>query len=174
MKKVLILHGWFATPKNDWYPWVKKQLELKGYDVFTPQLADKDKPTFGRWKQCALRSSFLDKDTIVIGHSLGAILGLKLAEEYRFLKLITVSGWDFWDLTPEHKTFFKTLINHKKIMKNVSKRVVIHSDNDPFVTATIAEEFSKRLRAKFVLIPGKGHFIEKNGVVRFPELLKYV
>ena len=172
MKQVLILHAWFATPKDHWYPWLKTELEKKDYQVFIPELKDKDKPTLKRWTSCALKGIKLDENTAVIGHSLGAVLALRLAESYKIGKLVLVAGWDFWDLTPEHETFFKKPIDHKKIKQNVKKIVVIYSDNDPYSTLWQGEQFAKRLGARFLLKKGKGHFTKEDGVEKIPIVLK--
>lgn len=176
MKKALLLHGWFNTPQDGWYPWLKKELEEKGYKVFVPQLKDKDRPTLATWTKCALKAVKLDEDTTIIGHSLGGVLGLKLVEncKKKVAKLITIAGWDYWDRTPEHVTFLKKLINSEKIIKNSKKRIVIHSNNDPYVTEFVAREYAKRIDAKFVLMKGKKHFSKADGVLKIPNILEFI
>lgn len=38
MGEVLIFHGTGGSPKGNWFPWLKKELEEKDYQVFVPQL----------------------------------------------------------------------------------------------------------------------------------------
>jgi predicted alpha/beta hydrolase family esterase len=30
MKRVIIIHGWEASPESNWFPWLKNELEKKG------------------------------------------------------------------------------------------------------------------------------------------------
>ena len=66
--------------------------------------------------------------------------------------------------------FWKTKINHLAIKKHVGKIIIVHSDNDPYITAVQAEDMSKRLNGEFVLIKGGEHFTK---IDNFPELLKF-
>lgn len=172
----LILQGWYQKPKSNWYPWLKKELENRGYSVSLPDLPSMHSDTPDMKKQLQYIDALvtLDRDSIVFGHSLGALLGMRLAEKYSFNKFILVAGWDFNDLTQEHKLFWKTNIDHKKIKKNVREIYCISSDNDPYVTAFMAEEMSKRLGAQFILINGAGHFTDKDGITKIPQLLSFL
>ncbi len=173
MKSALILISWYGTPKDNWSPWLKTELEKKGYQVSVPDLPTicSDRPDMEEM----LKTLKVDKDTVVIGHSLGALLGLRLAERQKFNKLILVSGWDFDDLTEEHKLFWPDKINHEKIKENVKEIIVIHSSNDPYTTAIAAEGMSKRLNAKFVLVSNGGHLSKKEGDrTELPEILPYI
>lgn len=176
MKKALILHCWLDDSKAHWYPWLKNELEKKGFQVSLPEIPtmNSELPSLNKQIVFIKKNIKIDKDTIIIGHSLGAVLGMRLAEIYKFKKLITVAGWDFDDLTHEHRLFWKTKINHNKIKNNVKEIVCIGSDNDPYYTAIAFEDVSKRLGGKFVLIKDKGHFTEKNGVTKFTQILKYI
>ena len=84
MKKLLILHAWFATPNDHWYQWLKGELKNKGVSVYIPELKDKEKANLKDWEKCALSNVVIDKDTSIIGHSLGAVLGLKLIQDHEF------------------------------------------------------------------------------------------
>lgn len=177
MKKALILHAWYATPDSDWYPWLKTELEKKGYEVWLPELPtmptkDLDMEAMLKF---ILEKNFVDKDTMVIGHSLGSVLALRLAERVGFKKGILLAGWDYNDLTPEHQSFWTNMINHELIKKNVSEWVALISDNDPYVTKIIAHEMAARLGAKAVDMGARGHFLTKdNGVTEVPEILEFV
>jgi predicted alpha/beta hydrolase family esterase len=177
MKKTLIIECWYGHPEDNWYHWLKKELEKKGYEVYVPDLPTMDTslPDMKKQLEFIEKTVKINKDTIVFGHSLGALLAMRLAEKHTFSKLFLVAGWDFNDLTREHKLFWKTKINHSKIKKNVKDIICISSDNDPFITAITAEDMSKRLGGKFLLIKGARHFSEKlGGITKIPELLEYL
>jgi len=176
MKKALILQGWYQKPDKHWYPWLKKELEKRGYEVYLPDLPTihTDLPDMKKQLAFIEKNFKFDKDTFVFGHSLGTLLAMRLAEKHKYKSMFLVAGWDFDDLTvPEHKLFWQSKINHSKIKQNVKEIYCISSDNDPYTTAVVTEQMSKRLSGKFILLKGKGHFTEKFGVTKIPELLKY-
>jgi len=174
MRKALILHAWYATPENHWYQELKTELEKLNFQVTIPELQDKDKPTLKDWTKCALKHFELDKETIIISHSLGSALALNLVEgsKVRIDKLITVAGWDYWDLTPEHESFLNKRFDYEKIIKNSGGRYVIHSDCDPYVTEFIAREYSTRIGADFILVPGAKHFAKEDGITPISQILE--
>ncbi len=175
-KQVLILQGWYQKPESNWYPWIKKELEKKKYKVFLPDLPTMhtDLPDMNKQLSYINKLLPINNQTIIICHSLGALLGMRLAEKYSFNKLFLVAGWDYDDLTQGHRLFWKKPMQHALIKRNVKKIFVVSSDNDPYTTAVTAEEMSKRLGGKFILAKGAGHFTEKDGVIKIPEVLQYV
>ena len=44
MKRVFIIHGWTGKPEGDWFPWLKQELETKGFQVQIPEMPDTEKP----------------------------------------------------------------------------------------------------------------------------------
>ncbi len=175
MKNALILHAWYDSPSGQWYPWLKKELESKGYTVSLPEL-----PTMGTSNpdmeimlKYIFENKLVEADTVVIGHSLGSVLALRLAERVKYKKGIILAGWDYNDLTPEHQNFWVKMTDHTKIKENVSSWVTIISDNDPYVTKIIAHEMAARLGAKAVDVGSKGHFLVKDGVTEVREILEF-
>ena len=78
-------------------------------------------------------------------------------------------------MTPEHQSFWQTMMDHKKILSNVSEWVYPLSENDPYVTITIAKEVAARLNGKVVEVGKKGHFLSKDdGVTEVPEILEFI
>ncbi len=172
MKKLLILHGWLDTPDDHWFPYLKRVCQAKGYEVHVPLLKDHAKPTLSDWFGSVLDDFTLDSETSIVGHSLGAVFAMKLVENsnVKIDQLVLVSGWDAWDLTPEQATFFETLIDHEKIIKNCRKITVVHSTNDPYFTIYHAAEMAKRFNANFIKIENGGHLRKQDGFEEFPQL----
>lgn len=84
MTNIFIIHGTEGYPEENWFPWFKKELELKGHTVFVPQF-----PTppvvpakIAEWFD-VLKSyeQHINEDTIFIGHSLGGIFTLRVLEK---------------------------------------------------------------------------------------------
>ena len=176
MKKALILQGWYQKPEDNWYPWLRTELEKKGYDVYLPDLPTMhiDTPSLVKQLRYIEKNFDIDKNTLVFGHSLGVLLALRLAEIYKFKKMFLVAGWDFDDLTYEHRLFWKNKLDHSRIKANVKEIYCIGSDNDPYFTSFTVEQMSKRLGGEFVMIKGKGHFTRKDGVTKLPEIMKFI
>lgn len=176
MKNALILTGWCQKTTDNWYPWLKKELERKAYRADLPDLPTihTDMPDLQKILKFIENQRKFEGNSLVIGHSLGCLIALRLAEKHRIGKIILVSGWDFDDLTEAHKLFWKTKIDHAKINRNVKKVIVLHSDNDPYISAFQAEEMSKRLNGKFVLVKGAGHFTSADNVNKLPQLIQLI
>lgn len=176
MKKIVMLHSWYGGPDKGWCPWLKGELEQRGYTVWFPKLTtmDTSAPDMEVMLRQVMEQGFVDEDTIIVGHSLGSVLALRLAERIKFAKGILLAAWDFNDLTPEHQSFWKTMMDHEKIKENVKDWVFLISDNDPYVTKFIAHEVAERVRGKAVDVGMRGHFGEKDGVTEVLEILEFV
>lgn len=172
-KTVIILPGWYQTPEDNWYPWLKSEAEKLGLTVVIPDLPTlrTDIPDMDKMLASLLFSGSVTRDAVIVGHSLGCLLALRIAERLVYQKMILVAGWDFNDLTSGHRSFWKSPIDHGKISRNVQKIYCVSSDNDPYFTAFQVEEMSKRLKGTYVLVKNAGHFTSKYGVTEIPEVL---
>ena len=146
MIKALILQGWYQKTNSCWYQWLKKELEKKEYKVYLSDLPTihTDLPDWEQIQDFIVKTNTIDKDTTIIGHSLGCLMVLRLAEKYSYTKMFLVSGWDFNDLTPNHQLFWKKPLDHSKIENNVKSIVCIGSDNDPYFTFFTTEEITSQ------------------------------
>lgn len=184
MKNALILHGTKNSPNDNWFTWLKGNLELLGYNVWTPQLPQSDKPTITTYNEFLLSQDFdFNSETILVGHSSGAVAILGLLQslpEHITLNACYLIGsfkdnnflkWDALD------GLFLNPFDFYKIKKKAKKFIFIHSDNDPYCPLEHAEFLNEQLKGELVILPGQKHFsISTAGekYKEFPELLNIV
>lgn len=176
MKQALVLHAWYNNPKNNWYPWLRIELKKRDFSVYIPELPtlQTDLPDLAQILKFVTSNFELNRQTVVVGHSLGAVVAMRLAEKHSYAKMFLVAGWDYDDLYRQHILFWKTKMKHAQIRRHVKNVYVYSSDKDPYITTFQAEEMSKRLGGKFILVKGAGHFTDKDGITKIPELLKFL
>ena len=127
MANFLILHGWGANGRSNWFPWLKTKLETLGHKVYCPNLPNTDNPDQEEWLNAIRKIDGLkfDENLSIIGHSLGSIAILRilenLADNERINKAILVSGFTRALSISELENFFKTPFNWKKIQKKANK-----------------------------------------------------
>jgi predicted alpha/beta hydrolase family esterase len=167
-----------GSPDGNWFRWLEKQLIKRRLDVWLPTLPNADKPSLKEWlKFVEDNCPFdIDKDTVVIGHSSGAILGIMMLQSgYNLGALIAVSifidnslGWE------PNDRLFDVDFDYDKLRANRSKRLIINSDTDPYVPVEKAEEIAGKSRTELLVIKDQGHFNLEQGedYKEFPKLLK--
>ena len=79
----VLLHGYTGSPKANFFPWLKKELERRGAKVYAPELPDTDDPKAYDQVAAVLRSVPFDKDTVLVGHSLGGVVAMKVLEQLK-------------------------------------------------------------------------------------------
>ncbi len=179
MKTAIIIHGSYGNPNENWFPWLKSELEKVGYEVFVPEFPTPENQNLESWLNVFKEyENKLDKDTILIGHSLGPAFILNILERInkRIKACFFISGFlgllDNKDFDDVNKTFFHKEFDWEKIKENCNNFLLYHSDNDPYVSIEKAKELSNKLNAKLKIIKNAGHFNEKAGYIKFNVLLK--
>lgn len=181
MKNAVILHGTFNNPNDNWFPWLKKQLEKKSYKVWVPNLPGADKPNIDRYNKFLFKNWQFDKDSVLIGHSSGAvaILGIlqALPNDAIVGKAIVVAGFkDDLDWDPTRELFAKPF-DYQKIKTKAKKFILIHSDDDPYVSIEHGYFLKEKLGGELIIMKGQKHFnIADAGrkYLKFPEILEYI
>ena len=182
MKQALILHGTDATPQSNWFAWLKDELEKDGYKVWLPQLPNSDVPNVRIYTSFLLTNSdfAFDDETIIIGHSSGAVEALHLLEnlpentKVRAVFLVSVFKDDLgWDVL---KGLFDEPLDFVKIKTKADKFVLLHADNDPYCPIEHAEYIAEQIGGELIVKSGQGHFnTELSERYRaFPELLEII
>ena len=77
-----IIHGVYGKPDENWFPWLKKQLEAKGYEVIAPKFPTPIGQSLESWmKVLKKHEDRINSGTVMIGHSLGAAFILNYLEQ---------------------------------------------------------------------------------------------
>jgi predicted alpha/beta hydrolase family esterase len=181
MKNAIILHGTDNTPEGNWFRWLEKELERRDYKVWLPQLPDAAMPHAEKYNNLLLNSNFdFNRDTILIGHSSGAVAILNLLQELKDdteIKAAFLVGAfkSPLDVSARSELFPKPF-DFAKIKSRCHKFVFIHSDNDPYCPLSDAEFLSEKLGGRLVVEKGQGHFNLDTGpqYKEFPLLLDLI
>ncbi len=158
MKNAIILHGTGGAPDHYWFPWLKSELEKKGYKVNVPQLPNTNSPDIKVSLPFALENLHFDEQTILIGHSSGSALILSILEniDVRIKQAILVAG--FYKQLGEMKTpILQDNYNWEKIKNHCSDLVFINSDNDPWgCDDEMGREMQEKLGGRLIVLH-EGH-----------------
>ena len=182
MKNAVILHGTNGNPEENWFPWLKNELEKKDYEVIVPQFPSppvvpaKISEWFDVLKQYEQK---INEDTLLIGHSLGGVFTLRILE-----KLDQPVKAAFFTGTP---IGVKPILNYdrdvafsgfdfdwEKIKQNAKRFVVFQSDDDPYVGLENGKQLASKLGVELNFIPNAGHFNKRAGYTQFSQLLEEI
>lgn len=181
-KRIIIIHGWDGNSKGDWFPWVKKELENRDYQVLIPDMPNAGEPKIKEWVNHIIKIvQEPDENTFFVGRSIGCQAILRYLETLGNKKVggvVLVAPWfkTLTNLEPEEEKvaepWLETPIDFGKIRGTTDKFTAIFSDNDEFV---VLEEnrkiFEEELGGKTIIERNKGHFDEDSGIFEIPVLL---
>ncbi len=176
-KRLFIIHGWEATSKNDWFPWLTHKAGKNGFEVHNLDMPDTEHPILEKWLGHLKNSVGVpDEHTYLVGHSLGTLTSLRYAEslpeETRIGGIILVAGFTESIGYPEINSFLEPPLDFEKVKRSVGRIVAIHSTDDPVVTAHHADILRDRLGAELLIISNAGHFNGDDGFYQFPLVLQ--
>ncbi|MCR4275610.1 MAG: alpha/beta hydrolase [Candidatus Wolfebacteria bacterium] len=187
-KRVFIIHGWEEYPENAWFPWIKNELEKRGFEVFVPAMPDSSNPKIEAWV-LFLKNLVgkCDENTYFIGHSMGCRTIIKYLDELgdneKAGGVVFVAGWV--SLTPmamrteEEKEIVRkwlvASIDYEKVKKIGRKFVAIFSDDDEYVPfEENSKTYKEKLGSEIILEHGKGHFSDDAGIKELPSALNSI
>ncbi len=185
MKRVFIIHGWDGYPEENWFPWLKRELEAGGFEVFVPQLPAPDLPEITSWVSKLYQTvGTPDEQTFFVGHSIGCQTIVRylesLPEGVKVGGAVFVAGFfkrltnleDDEDVRETAKQWLETPVDFTKAKTHISKSVAVFSDDDTYVPLDNQDDFRDRLGSKIIIEHGKGHFNTKAGVTELPVVLE--
>ncbi|MEK7662386.1 MAG: alpha/beta fold hydrolase [Patescibacteria group bacterium] len=186
-KRVFIVHGWDGVPESNWFPWLKKELEDRGYGVFVPQLPDAGNPRIYKWVPALAKVvGVADEETYFVGHSMGCQTIARyiesLSEGQKVGGAVFVAGFfkslsgleDEEGVRETEKHWLGAPPDLIKVRAHLNKSVAIFSDNDPYVPLDNQDDFRDKLGSQIIIEHNKGHFNEDEGVTELPSALESI
>lgn len=171
MKRVFLVHGWDGHPEGNWFPWLKKELEARGFAVSVPELPDPAYPRMHTWvPELAAAVGQPDDQTYFVGHSLGC---QTIARYLETLPIGVVVGGAVFvagffrrlegleDDAEVHATahhWLGTDLDLAKVRFHVRQSVAIFSDDDPWVPLDNQDDFRTHLDSRVIIEHGQKHF----------------
>lgn len=186
MKRAFLVHGWGGLPDGGWRPWLKRELEARGWMVENLAMPDTDAPRIGTWVPfLATAIGKADEEAILVGHSMGcqAILRyLADLEEGRrvggtFLvagPLTRITNTDSDEERPIVAEWLGTPLDAERAKRAAGRIVAIFSDDDRYVPLENEAAMRETLEAKTIILKDMGHLGEDDGVKELPALLEEI
>ncbi len=186
-KRVFIVHCWEGTPEYCWYPWLKNELESRGFLVFIPQLPKAEEPRIKNWVPALAEIvGTPDEQTYFVGHSMGCQTIARYLESLSgdvkvggavfvagfFSKLSNIEDDEIVRSVVDE--WLNTPLDLTKVKNHLKKSIAIFSDNDPYVPIENQEDFKNKLGSKIIIEHTKGHFSGSNGIWELPIVLESV
>ena len=179
MKKIFIVHGWEAAPNNHWFPWLKNELETRGFKVSVLPMPNTVHPKLSEWlKELQKQIGTPNSNVYMVGHSLGGTAVLRylesLPENEKIGGAVLVAtpiepiGYD------EIGEFLDPPFNFEKIKQSAEHITLIYSDDDPVVPYQQGKILESALGATLFTIKNGGHFNASDGFLQLPEVLDAV
>ncbi len=171
--KYVLLHGYRSNPDNPRWQWIKAELEAMGHEVVIPILPNTNHPKEHEQVDAALAATTYDENTVLVGHSLGGLVAMKVAERLtsKISRLVIIGSamhpsYPGYIDRPFQKDFDWNL-DLKKIKASAPERIVL-SDIQEVTRAPYLKDLAKDLDAELVETKAvKEHYVAD----REPDML---
>jgi leucyl-tRNA synthetase len=166
VKRFVILHGRKSNSNDHFYPWLKSQLEQKGFEVQVPNLPNPSEPNDLEQAEFVKRNCLFDENTVVIGHSFGGLVALRLLEQgikmNRAILVSTPFSGDFLDglERPSVTAALKRGFDFNALKNSKAGFTLLYDEGDEIVRMSDGEALAENLGfGVFKVKASKGHFL---------------
>jgi predicted alpha/beta hydrolase family esterase len=174
--RAILIHGnGGGKPTDNWLPYLQLELEKRGIRAEAPQFPDADLARASYWIPFLTDTLKADENTIIIGHSSGAIAAMKFAEKRALLGSVLVGAYhtDLGLETEKLSGYFDTPWDWDAIKRNQQWIIQFAGKNDPWIPIEEARFVHEKLDTDYHEL-GEGHFGGDCYKKTFPEVLEAV
>ena len=162
----LLVHGSFGSPFSNWIPYLRKEIENKKLEVYTPDFPTgvgyQNYENWSRLLKTYVEANIINENTIIFAHSIAPIFICKFLVENKIevKRLVFVCGFNNYlgidkdyDAVNE-SMYFDNLTDVKNCCDDI---VCFYSDNDPYVKYEAEKDFADAITENQIMISGGGH-----------------
>ena len=176
MKAILIPGNGGGSPRDNWFPYLERELPKLGIEVINKQFPDPELARKEYWLPF-LKELGADKNTILIGHSSGAVASMRYAENNKILGsvLVGVCHTDLGLESERQSHYYDSPWQWENIKKNQKWIILFASTDDPFISIEEARYVHKKLNTDYYEYNNQGHF--GHGLKpkkEFPEIIEAI
>lgn len=168
--KFILIHGNGGSNSSDcWLPYVESEITKLGYEVTNRSFPDPVKARAEYWLPF-INELGADANTIIIGHSSGAVAAMRYAES-QYLRgsvLVGACHTDLGEPSERVSGYYAAPWDWDGIRAHQQFIHLYASPTDPFIPIAEPRYIAKQLKAKYYEYPDRGHFQDK----MFPEIVK--
>jgi len=175
---IIIIHGYDATPHDNWFMWLKEKLVAQGHSVSVPQMPGGQHPVLEEWMK-TFEALDCDENTVLIGHSLGCPFILNVLMKYKVKAVVLVAGFagSLSNINDSYiNRFGEQQFDWTIIKANCPKFHILHAKDDPVVPVEKAYELEKLLASQVtmhILETGE-HLNWRVKLFEFPDVLEVI
>ena len=173
LPKVILIHGNGGSTAGDiWLPWLERELTALGLDVINETFPDNVKARASIWLP-HLEALGADHQTIVIGHSSGALAAMRYAETHRLAGsiLVGVCHTDLGDPLERASGYYDRPWQWQRIRDHQPWIAIFSSSDDGHIPISEPRFVAAQLRCSHFEFADRGHFVDRP---EFPEIVSLV
>jgi uncharacterized protein len=172
VSNVIILpgNGCYDVTDSNWYFNLEQDLKKLKYKVMLKNMPD---PFVAReiyWIPFIEKDLEANENSIIIGHSSGAVAAMRYAETHKVKAIFLVSAcWTDLGIENEKNSgYYSREWEWEKIKLNCEKIIQLHSKNDPFIPMEESDHVHENLNSEYYVFEKLGHFMFED----FPQLVE--
>lgn len=173
IKVIFIPGNGGCTPRDNWFPDVQKQLEGWGIKVIARDFPDSELARESFWIPFLENELQADENSILIGHSSGAIAALRYAEKHKIFGSILIGAYHS-DLGMESERlsgYFNRPWQWDKVRANQHFIAIFASSDDPWIPIDEPRYLRDNLNPDYYEFTDQGHFGGDYFKPKFPEVI---
>lgn len=174
--KVIIIHGnGGGTGDSQWLPWLKQELEKRGFDAVSPTFPDNEEAKSSIWLPY-IDELGADENTILVGWSSGAVAAMRYAEQHK-IKASVLIGACYTDLGEEIEKisgYYDDPWQWEAIKANQNWIAQFGSIDDPVIPIEESRFVHEKLDTEYYEFADKSHFGWPEPMPTFPEVLEVI
>lgn len=171
--KIIFLHGNSGEGMGHyWFPYAAREFQKLRFTVVAKSFPDARLARRSIWLPFLEKECGADENSILIGHSSGAIATMRFAEKHRIFGSVLVGAY-YTDTGVENERlsgYFDDPWNWEAIRRNQNWIIQFASVDDPFFSVEEPRLVSRELKTEYHEFTDRGHFFE----TEFPELIEAV